>query len=164
MNSDFRHRDSGSRTDAFAAILIIAVMSLIHLTACSSLALAQDAMAPPLDSSRPIEGGTTGMRIPTETPTFGPSADSQILRHRGPTGAPCLAVGAYARPHIIDQKLYDHVIVAVNSCAQRIAMQVCYYRSQDCIPMEVPGGERKEAILGTMPAEKDFRFEFREKF
>lgn len=30
--------------------------------------------------------------------------------------------------------------------------------------MEVPGDEHKEAILGTMPSTKDFRFEFREKF
>lgn len=30
--------------------------------------------------------------------------------------------------------------------------------------MEVPGSGRKEAILGTLPAAKDFRFEFREKF
>lgn len=30
--------------------------------------------------------------------------------------------------------------------------------------MDVPGNERQEAILGIMPAEKDFRFEFREKF
>jgi hypothetical protein len=30
--------------------------------------------------------------------------------------------------------------------------------------MEVPGDERKEAILGTLPAMKDFRFEFRERF
>jgi hypothetical protein len=43
-------------------------------------------------------------------------------------------------------------------------MRVCYYESQECIPMEIPGGERKEAILGTLPSTKDFRFEFREKF
>jgi hypothetical protein len=30
--------------------------------------------------------------------------------------------------------------------------------------MEVPGNERKEAVLGTLPSMKDFRFEFREKF
>ena len=35
---------------------------------------------------------------------------------------------------------------------------------QDCIPMEISGEERKEAILGTLPSTKDFRFEFREKF
>jgi hypothetical protein len=32
------------------------------------------------------------------------------------------------------------------------------------VPIEVPGAERKEAILGTLPGVPDFRFEFREKF
>jgi len=43
-------------------------------------------------------------------------------------------------------------------------MQVCYYQTQECIPMDIPGDETKEAILGTMPSTKDFRFDFREKF
>jgi len=97
-------------------------------------------------------------------PTFGASAGTEILRHRGPTGNACLAVAGHARSHTIDPKLYDHVINVTNSCAQRIALQICYYRSQECISMEIPGGERKEAILGTLPSVKDFRFEFREKF
>jgi hypothetical protein len=64
----------------------------------------------------------------------------------------------------MDPNLYDHVIAVRNNCPQRIAMQACYYRTHDCIPMEIPGGARKEAILGTLPSGKDFRFEFREKF
>ena len=92
------------------------------------------------------------------------SSGNEILRHRGPTGSPCLTVGGLARPHAANPKVYDHVIAAKNSCAQRITLTVCYYRSQDCVPMEVPGGERKEAVLGTLPSMPDFRFEFREKF
>jgi hypothetical protein len=56
------------------------------------------------------------------------------------------------------------VISVMNGCPQRIAIRVCYYRTQECIPMETPGNERKEAVLGTMPGAKEFRFEFREKF
>lgn len=104
------------------------------------------------------------MRPPTETPTFGANRANEILRHRDFTGKPCLGVGGFARPHIVNPNVYDHVITAINSCPQRIVLQVCYYQSQDCIPMEVPGSGRKEAILGTLPAAKDFRFEFREKF
>ena len=103
--------------------------------------------------------------IPLETlPTFGASAGTEILRHRGPTGNTCLMVAGHARPHTINPKLYDHVIDVTNTCAQRIAIQVCYYRSQECISMEIPGGGRKEAILGTLPSVTDFRFDFREKF
>jgi hypothetical protein len=116
------------------------------------------------DPSRSAVGATRDMEIPQSLPTFGASGGSDVLRHRGPAGQPCLAVGGFARPQIVNPNLYDHVIVAENSCAQRINLQVCYYQSQDCVPMDVPGGERKEIILGVMPAEKDFRFEFREKF
>jgi hypothetical protein len=95
---------------------------------------------------------------------IGPSNDTGILRHRDFAGKPCLDVQGYSRPHTIAPNLYDHVITVLNSCPQRIPIRVCYYQSQDCISMEIPGGDRKEAILGTLPAIKEFRFEFREKF
>jgi hypothetical protein len=96
-------------------------------------------------------------------PNFDPSKGSDILRHRGPTGKPCLAVSGSPRRHAVITNLYDHVITVQNSCAQRISMKVCYYNSQDCLSIEIPGGERKEVILGTLSS-ADFRFEFREKF
>ena len=111
-------------------------------------------------SSTLAQSGTNEMRMPT----FGASAGTEILRHRGPTGKTCLAIAGYARPHTTNPKLYDHVINVTNSCAQRIALRICYYRSQECISVEIPGNEHKEAILGTLPSVKDFRFEFREKF
>jgi hypothetical protein len=130
---------------------------------CSG-ALAQQTLPFSDNPLRPEVGATGGLEIPQRLPTFGPSGGNDILRHRDPMGRPCLAVGGFARPQIINPNLYEHVIVAVNSCAKRIDMQVCYYQSQDCIPVNVQGGERKEAILGLVPAEKNFRFEFREKF
>jgi hypothetical protein len=56
------------------------------------------------------------------------------------------------------------VITASNRCAKLIKVQVCYYRTQQCIPMEIPGRMRKDAVLGMIPSIKDFRYEFREKF
>jgi hypothetical protein len=115
--------------------------------------------------SASAQSGTNGMRDSNEkSPTFGASGGTEILRHRGPTGNACLTIAGSGRPHIINPKLYDHVVNVTNSCAQRIALQICYYRSQECISMEIPGGGRKEAILGTLPSVKDFHFEFREKF
>lgn len=102
--------------------------------------------------------------MPATSPAFSASSGNDLLRHRSPSGTPCLAVSGFARPHTTVSTLYDHVVAVKNNCAQRISLQVCYYRTQDCLPVEVPGGERKEAILGTMPSTKDFRFEFREKF
>lgn len=141
----------------------IATVLVGLFVASASVANAQSTTSP-FDSLSPPTVGGVGVRAPSEPAIIGASRGSEILRHRGPTGSPCLAVGGFARPHIVNPNLYDHVITVKNSCPQRLAMQVCYYNSQDCIRMEIPGGERTEAILGTLPAEKDFRFEFREKF
>ena len=113
--------------------------------------------------SRPTVGAAGDVRVPEDAPSFGAN-NTQILRHRDFAGRSCLAISGYARPHTIDRKLYDHVIVAVNNCPQQISISVCYYNSDDCLAMQVPGDDRKEAILGTMPSQKDFRYEFREKF
>ena len=126
-------------------------------------ASAQDASTPFEAPSRPTTGGSIS-RPAVPAPSFGPRGETEILRHRDFAGRPCLTVMGGARPHIIDRKLYDHVITASNACPQRIAIRVCYYRTDDCIRMEIPGRERKEAVLGTLPATKEFGFEFREKF
>lgn len=133
-------------------------IALIWLTALAGPALAQG-------ESVPVFGGV-GVPVPhpAQTPSFAASGDTGMLRHRDPTGSPCLGVSGFARRHTIDSNLYDHVISVKNNCAQRIVIQVCYYNTEDCLPVDIPGGERKEAILGTMPSMPDFRFEFREKF
>jgi hypothetical protein len=131
------------------------VVTLLWLAAVTGSVFAENA---------PSSQGGVGLRVPTEPRTFGASAGTEIFRHRAPTGVPCLTVGGLARPHIVNPNVYDHVITVKNSCPQRITMQVCYYKSQDCVPMEIPGGERKEAVLGSLPSVRDFRFEFREKF
>jgi hypothetical protein len=79
-------------------------------------------------------------------------------------GKPCVSVYGFARPYATNPNLFDHVIVASNGCTEVIRMRVCYYRTQDCIAMEIPSRGRKEALLGTLPAMKDFRYEFRERF
>jgi len=137
-------------------------LALIWLAANACPAMAQEA-SPSFELSRPTVGGTIRNPV-TAPPSFAAKSGNEILRHRDFTGKPCLAVSGYARPHTVNHNLYDHVITAVNSCPQRISMRVCYYQTQDCISMEIPGGERKEATLGTLPSAKDFGFEFREKF
>jgi hypothetical protein len=108
--------------------------------------------------------GGTGVSPQLESPAFGASRGTEALRHRSPSGKPCIVVSGYAHPHGVNPNLYDHVVTVINSCADRVDLQICYYNSMDCIPVEVAGNERKEAILGIMPSLKVFRFEFREKF
>jgi hypothetical protein len=141
----------------------VIVLVFIWLMAVASSVLAQSGTSLFEKSSRPVFGATGGVPAPTEAP-IGASRGDEILRHRDFAGKPCLAVSGLARGHTINPNLYDHIIVAINSCPQRIAMQVCYYDTQDCIRMEIPASERKEAILGTLPSIKSFRFEFRERF
>ena len=141
-------------------LMIRIAVAFTWLVAVTCSASAQTGTKP-FENSRSTIGGTIPLATP---PTFEANAGTEVLRHRGPTGKPCLVVSGYPRAHTIDHNLYDHMITVTNACAQRIAMQVCYYRSQECIRIEVPGGERKEAILGSLPSVKDFRFEFREKF
>lgn len=138
--------------------------TLIGLIAVACFASAQD-ITDPFDSwSRATEGAAGGIDNPDALPGFQTSGNDEILRHRDFTGKPCLTVSGSARPEAIDPDMYDDVITAQNVCPQHIAIQVCYFQSQECIPMDVPGGERKEAILGSLPATQDFQFEFREKF
>jgi hypothetical protein len=129
----------------------IATLTILCVAAFVASAAAQDSL--------------NGTRNPFgSSPTFGSSGGTDVLRHRGPAGNPCLIVTGYARRHTIDHNLYDHIVSAVNSCAQRITIRACYYQSQDCVSIDIPGNETKEAILGTLPSARDFRFDFTEKF
>lgn len=139
-------------------------LALIFLAATACSASAQSGALPFESWSRPSTGSVGGLKSPQEPPTFGASASSEVLRHRDFTGRPCLEVSGSARPHTINPNLYDHMISVKNNCPQRIAIQVCYYQSQDCISMDIPGDSTRDGVLGVMPAEKSFRFEFREKF
>jgi hypothetical protein len=136
--------------------MIRIAVALICVVSVASAASAQDGTGAGL--------GAAGNPALRPAPSFGASSGTEMLRHRGPTGSPCLDVSGFARRLTVNSNLYDHVVAVTNNCAQRIIMQVCYYDTQDCVPVEVSGGERTEAILGTMPSMKDFRFEFREKF
>jgi hypothetical protein len=108
--------------------------------------------------------GSSGVLNPEALPELQESGRNDVPRHMAFTGTPCLTVLGIARRQTIDPNLYDDVIEVANNCPQRIALQVCYYQSADCIPMEVPGNESREAILGILPSAADFRFEFREKY
>src|SRR5258708_6181062 len=113
---------------------------------------------------RPIVGATTGIRPPSETQPFGESANAGKKVHMDPTGKPCVQVSAFSRPEIINPKLFDHTILARNHCSLPINLKVCYYGSQSCIPVDIPGYGQKQTVLGVYPSLRDFRYEYTEKF
>jgi len=117
---------------------------------------AAQALVPPA-----IAGGAGGAKLPAAI-IGGGSQD--IMRHRGLAGKPCLTINGSARPYAITPNVYDHLILAVNDCNQRLRVQVCYFGSTHCVMMDVAGRARKEVILGTTPGMAAFRYEFREQF
>jgi hypothetical protein len=111
-----------------------------------------------------MEPGSAGGLKPPATVPHLTGEDTGIKRHTGPTGKVCIAVAGEPRPETANPKIFEHWIVAVNSCGQKITMQVCYYQAHHCVAMNVPPYGRDEVILGIMPSMSGFRFEFREQF
>ncbi|MBR0750756.1 hypothetical protein JQ604_01000 [Bradyrhizobium jicamae] len=152
-----------TRAARLVAAMAVLAAEIVVLAGVAGSAFGQTATDPLTGyGRRPEVGGTRPGSV--QTPLIRSSSDVEILRHRDFAGKPCLSVGGFARPFTTNPNLFDHVISTENNCPKAIKLQVCYYKATDCVPLEVPGYGRKEAVLGTMPAQKDFRFEFREKF
>ena len=134
------------------------------LLGLSALAAAQGMTSPLGNNFSPMVGGTGGAPPPVQLPRFSGSPIPPIQLHRRPGGSPCLTVGGYAQQQAINQNIFELVITINNDCSQLIKVKVCYYESQDCSLIDVPGYGRKESTLGIMPGMKDFRFEYTEQF
>jgi hypothetical protein len=113
-----------------------ALKGLAMVVVFNSLALAQS-VAAPYDSNR---------------------------HHMGPTGKPCLTLDGSTKAQTINKDIYEHWVSAANSCGQHIKVRVCYYKTSDCITMDVPPWGRTASVLGIYPALKDFRYEAKEQF
>lgn len=112
-------------------------------------------------NERPGVGGSLGV---TAKPHTDPSSGTYTRHHRSATGAACLTLWGGAKPFTNNANLFNHWVYAKNQCSERIRIKVCYYSSRNCIDMDVPGHEKKEAILGTLPSVKDFKYEYTERF
>jgi hypothetical protein len=83
-------------------------------------------------------------------------------RHYSSTGKPCIALASRATPQRINKNIYEHWIIATNSCGQNIKVQVCYQKTDDCIVMNVPPWESKNSVLGIYPNVRDFQYDAKE--
>lgn len=135
---------------------------------CATLLLSANSVrsqtprTPDTSYQRPALGASPGVAIP---PTSAAEARGTFTpRHRSPSGTLCMRVAGMARPFSTNSNLFNHWIYAENVCSDRIRLQICYFSTNSCINMDVAGRERKEAILGTLPSVRDFRYEYREKF
>jgi hypothetical protein len=89
--------------------------------------------------------------------------DLAMKKHTRLNGKPCIDLGSQAKPELVDKNLFEHWVIATNSCGQHIELQICYSQTSDCIVMKVPPWESKSAVLGIYPL-KEFRFDAKEKF
>jgi hypothetical protein len=108
----------------------------------------------PAGAQRTAPSSGMGIASPNET----------NRRHFGPTGKPCLSLTGSSKPQLVNHDMIDHSISVTNRCAQRLKVDVCYYRTQECIVIDVSPYERKEALLGVFPKVLEFRFDYKEKF
>lgn len=140
---------------------------LLHMTLLllgwGGVAVAQGLSSPLGTGSAPALGGVNE-RPPAQVPILNGTQNARVKLHLGPTGKPCLTVQGYAKPQIVNPNIFTHMIIASNDCSQSIKMKVCYYQSQQCIPLTVPEYGRNEVVLGIMPAMTQFRFEYQEQF
>ena len=93
-----------------------------------------------------------------------PPPDGTARSHMAPTGKPCVKVTKSVKAETIHPNIFQHWISATNSCGQAIKMKVCYYRTRDCIDVNVPAWGKQEAILGIFPALRSFRYSYTEQF
>jgi hypothetical protein len=130
------------------AMLRAGPLGLILVVAIGGLASGQSLVTPP---------------VPPQGSIF-LSPNDLSKHHLSPTGKACLSLYGHSKAQVINPKIFEHWVSATNGCGQTIKLQVCYSKTQDCIPMEVPPWGRKDAVLGIYPSLSDFRFEAKEQF
>lgn len=82
---------------------------------------------------------------------------------RDSLGRPCLDVEAAARSHVVNPSLFDHIVSIKNGCARAVRVKLCYFRSDICKEIGVPGYKRIDTILGTMANVTTFRYSLNQK-
>lgn len=130
----------------------------------ANLTHSQTPLVTPLGASRPLVGATHGLSPPAQLPLISGSQDTAARVHLNPARRPCLTVYGYAKQELNNPHIYQHTIFASSDCAQPIKLRICYYHTQQCVPMVVPAYARKQTILAIMPQMKQFRFEYWEQF
>jgi hypothetical protein len=91
-------------------------------------------------------------------------SDKIERKHRDYAGKPCLETTGISRPLASNTRISNHSVSLDNHCVDRIKVKVCYYNTDDCTDVDVPGNSRKEQIIGTFPAMQVFRYAIKEQF
>lgn len=92
------------------------------------------------------------------------NSDSLDRKHRDFGGKACLETNGVSRPLASNPRILTHAVVLDNHCSDRIKAKVCYYKTDDCTDVDVPGKSSKEQTIGVFPAMQVFRYEVKEQF
>jgi len=91
-------------------------------------------------------------------------SEALAAKHRDFAGKPCLVTSGVSSPLTSNPRILNHAVRLDNHCTERIKAKVCYYHTDQCTLVEVPGHSTKEQIIGTFPAMLVFRYEVNEQF
>jgi hypothetical protein len=91
-------------------------------------------------------------------------SDGVERNHRDFAGKPCLETNGVSLPLASNPRILNHAVSLKNHCSERIKVKVCYYKTDECTDVEVPGNSSKEQIIGVFPAMQIFRYEVKEQF
>ena len=133
----------------------LAILGILTLLAVSIDAQEQSVMAQTTNPTSPFKSRLTLQNS---------GENAALTVHRNPLGKPCLNIEAASRAHVINPKVYDNVVSVQNQCSKSINLQICYYKTDSCIDVEVRGHQRKDAVLGVRPHMQFFRYSYKEKF
>ena len=91
-------------------------------------------------------------------------SDGVERNHRDFAGKPCLETSGVSLPLTSNPRIVNHAVSLKNHCSERIKVKVCYYRTDECTDVEVPGNSTKDQTIGVFPALQIFRYEVKEQF
>jgi hypothetical protein len=92
------------------------------------------------------------------------SSDGLDQKHRDFAGKACLETSGVSHALASNPRILTHAVVLDNHCSDRIKAKVCYYKTDECTDVEVPGKSTKEQTIGVFPAMQVFRYDVREQF
>src|SRR5262249_24253394 len=90
--------------------------------------------------------------------------DLASRKHLNLLGKPCLESTGSTTPLASNPRIQNHLVSLNNRCPGPIKATVCYYKSDECVDVDVPGYSRREQVLGVFPAIQQFRYEVKERF
>jgi hypothetical protein len=91
-------------------------------------------------------------------------SDVANRQHRDYAGKPCLTTSGVSHALASNPRILNHAVSLDNHCVERIKVKVCYYKTDQCTDVDVPGNAHKEQIIGVFPAMQAFRYEVKEQF